>query len=160
MNRSCFTAFLVVGWALVLGPGRAVPCPELPTGGSMAPLKIALSAESVVVEYFTASKNGDADHASSLIDYVEWAREMGLDEKAGERFARSHRDALAEGYLKDKAAGSTKAFTILKATVLDGQAVFEVTQAKAGGVLWWEVRVKRKEGRWAIVGFRTIKRRR
>jgi len=144
---------------LVLGLGWALPCPEFAARDPIEPLKIALSPKAVVVEYFTASKNGDADRAASLIDYIEWGREMGLDEKTAERFGREHRDALAEGYLKDKAAGSTKDFRILKSTVLKDEAVFEVTQDKVGGVLLWEVKVKFKEGRWAIVGFRGIRAR-
>ena len=156
MNRAFPVAVLVVASALVFVPGRALSSPEVAERDPTAPFKTAPDARAVVIEYFTASKNADAARASSLIDYAEWAKERGLDGARAKQWAREHRTALVEDYRKEKAAGSTKEFRIVKAAVRDDSAVFEVTQDRAQGTCRWEVKLTVKRGRWVIISFRLL----
>jgi hypothetical protein len=151
MNRAPLIAMLLAA----LAP-RAFSCPELPAHDPAAAFRGADSANAAVVEYFTASKDADAAHASSLIDYVEWAKEMGLDDKAAMRWAVTHRLDLADSYRQEQELGSTKAFKIIKGDVLGERAVFDVTQERADGVYLWEVKLTFKHGRWVFVGFRLL----
>jgi len=137
-------------------PGVASSCPEFPQRDPTAAFRAAGTAHAAVIEYFTASKNADAKRASALIDYVEWAREMGLDEEDAADWARDHHLDLEGSYLREKAAGSTKEFEIVKSNVLGERAVFEVTQERATGLYLWEVKLKFKQGRWVFVGFRLL----
>jgi hypothetical protein len=151
MNRASLIAVLLAA----LAPGAAA-CPELPHQDPTAAFRATESANAAVVEYFSASKNADAARASSLIDYPEWAKEMGLDDNAAKRWALAHRLDLEDSYREEKEAGSTKAFKIVKGDVLGESAVFDVTQERADGVYLWEVKLRFKHGRWVFVGFRLL----
>jgi hypothetical protein len=151
MNRASLIAILVAA----LAP-TAVSCPELPPHDPTAAFRATETAYATVVEYFTASKNADAKRASSLIDYEEWGKQLGLDDDAAKEWALSHGLDLEESYRQEKAAGSTKVFKIVKGDVLGERAVFQVTQERAGGVYLWEVTLRLKHGRWAFIGFRLL----
>ena len=152
MKRRLVPALLVVA-ALLLVVGGAWASPVVSERDPLEPFRLEATARDVVVEYFTASKNADAKRASRLIDYSEWAKEMGLDAETAKQWAKQHREELVVDYRDEKAAGSTKAFKILKETVEGGRATFEVTQDRADGVYRWEVRLLYKSGRWVVVGF-------
>ncbi len=156
MNRAPLIALCTFALSSAVVPVHAPSCPELPARDLTASLGMGLSARLVVVEYFTASKNADAKRASSLIDYEEWAKEMGFDGERAKEWALDHRTSLVDDYQRQKALGSTKEFKIIKATVVDKRAVFEVTQDRAAGVYLWQVKLILKHGRWAITGFRLV----
>ena len=155
-SRTVLSALSTFALLCVLAPVCAHCCPELPGRDLTASFGLGLTARLVVVEYFTASKNADAKRAASLIDYEEWAKELGLDEERAKEWALDHRTSLVDDYRREKAAGSTKEFKIIKATVLDKRAVFEVTQDRTTGVYRWQVKLVLKRGRWAITGFRLV----
>ena len=156
MNRVPTTALLVLALLCALAPVCAHCCPELPGRDLTASFGLGLTARLVVVEYFTASKNADAKRASSLIDYEEWAKDQGLDEERAKEWALDHSTSLVDDYQREKAIGSTKEFKIIKGTVLDKGAMFEVTQDRTTGVYRWQVKLVLKRGRWAITGFRLV----
>ena len=147
MNRALVIALCTFALSSAAVPLRSPSCPELPARDLTASLGLGLSARLVVVEYFTASKNADAKRASSLIDYEEWAKEMGLDGERAKEWALDHRTSLVDDYQRQKALGSTKEFK---------RAVFEVTQDRTAGVYLWQVTLILKHGRWAITGFRLV----
>jgi hypothetical protein len=151
MNRASLIAVLLVAFAPPAGSR-----PELPPHDPTAAFRAAATAYAAVVEYFTASKNSDAARASSLIDYEEWAKEMGLDDDQARQWALEHRLDLEDSYRAHKAAGSTKEFEIVKADLLGERAVFEVTQDRVEGVYRWEVKLRFKQGRWVFIGFRLL----
>jgi len=157
MPQSSFRIVSLVALASAFAAGDASSCPRLVEREAVARFLHELAAHALVVEYMTASKNGEAERASSLIDYEEWAKEMRMNEERAKAWAQNHRKSLAEAYRQHKAEGSTKVFGLVRATVLDETAVFEVTQERVGGVLLWEIKLKFKEGRWVIVGFRTLR---
>ena len=153
MNRGRVIALLITASVLVLAQGPAVSSHKWADHDPIASFTGANTPRAVIVAYFTASKNGDAARASSLIDYDEWARRKGLEGERAKQWGAEHRAALEQGYRLEKAAGSTKEFEIVKATVERDTAVFEITQERADGVHWWEVAVALRGGRWAIVDF-------
>jgi len=140
MNRGLVIALLITASVLALAQGPAISSHKWAEQDPVAP-------------FITASKNGDAARASSLIDYDEWARRRGLAGDRAKQFGPLHRAALKEGYRVQKAAGSTKEFEIVKAAIERDTAVFEITQERADGVHWWEVTLALRGGRWAIVDF-------
>jgi hypothetical protein len=156
MNRVFPTVLSAFALLCALAPVCAQCCPELPGRDLTASFGPGLTARLVVVEYFTASKNADAKRAASLVDYEEWAKELGLDEERAKEWALNHRMSLVDDYQRQKAIGSTKEFKIIKATVLDKRAVFEVTQDRTTGVYRWQVKLVLKRGGWAITGFRLV----
>jgi hypothetical protein len=119
----------------------------------LEPFRVNATARDVVVEYFTASKNANAARASSLIDYDEWAKAMGLEGEDAKERAKRHREELVTEYRAEKTLGSTKAFKIVKENVEGQRATFEVTQDRIAGVYTWEVQLLYKNGRWVIVSF-------
>ena len=151
-----FLSVLVAVSLVFLFAQAAWPSPVVSERDPLEPFRRDQDARDVVTEYFTASKNGDAKRAASLIDYEEWAKELGYGEKEGRLRAKEHREDLVVEYRQEKAAGSTKVFKVLKETVQDDRAVFEVTQDRADGVYTWEIRLLYKTGRWAIVRFRLL----
>ncbi len=153
MNRGLVIALLITASVLALAQGPAISSHKWAEQDPVAPFTGANTPRAVVVAYFTASKNGDAARASSLIDYDEWARRRGLAGDRAKQFGPLHRAALKEGYRVQKAAGSTKEFEIVKAAIERDTAVFEITQERADGVHWWEVTLALRGGRWAIVDF-------
>lgn len=156
MNRVFPALLSTFALLCALTPVCARCCPELPGRDLTASFGLGLTARLLVVEYFTASKNADAKRAASLIDYEEWAKELGLDEERAKEWTLNHRTSLVDDYQREKAAGSTKEFKIIKATVLDKRAVFEVTQDRTTGVYRWQVKLILKQGQWAITGFRLV----
>jgi hypothetical protein len=154
MSRGLPAAFLVAAFALLLAQRPAVSSHKGIDHDPVAPFTGANTPRAVIVEYFTASKNGDAARASSLIDYDEWGRRRGLEGERARQWHAEHRAALDQDYRLERAAGSTKEFEIIKETVERETAVFEITQERADGLYWWDVTVALKRGRWAIVDFR------
>jgi hypothetical protein len=156
MNRaSSFVVVLLISVS-AFTPLRGRACPELAERDPLAPFRVGPGARAAVVEYFTASKNADAARAAGLIDYEEWAADLGLDDELAKRWAKEHRDDLEADYLREKAAGSSKKFQIMKESLHEGRAVFEVTQERADGLFRWEVKVGSKRGRWMLTGFRLV----
>jgi hypothetical protein len=151
MDRVVPIAILLVAFAT---PGAS--CPEPPAHDPTAAFRAGEAAYAAVVEYFTASKNANAARASSLIDYEEWGKEMGLDDDTAREWALRHSLDLDDSYRQEKAAGSTKVFKIVKGDVLGERGVFDVTQERADGVYLWEVKLRFKRGRWVFVGFRLL----
>ncbi|MBN1919087.1 MAG: hypothetical protein JW889_14370 [Verrucomicrobia bacterium] len=152
MKRHLFPAFLVVVAAL----SDVWASPVVSERDPLEPFRRDQDARAVLIEYFTASKNGDAARASGLIDYEEWAKALGLDGDKAKEWAQMHRRNLVVEYGAEKAAGSTKVFKVLKETMKDRHAVFEVTQGRVDGIYLWQVELLYKNGRWAIVGYRLL----
>jgi len=153
MHGALVITRFAIALAVALVPGTAAPSPMLPERDPTLPFKAALNVRAVVIAYFTASKNGDAKRAASLIDYDQLAKSAGRRGEAAKEWALDHQASLAQSYRAEKAAGSTKDFKIIKSKVLGDRAVFEVTQARAKGVYRWQVTLKRKHGQWACTGF-------
>jgi hypothetical protein len=153
MNQASSVAVLTLVWALSFAPVCGHACPELAERDPLAPFRVAPGARAVIVEYFTASKTADAARAADLIDYETWAGETGLEGERAKEWAQEHRAELEADYRREKAAGSSKEFRIIKESVEEGRAVFEVTQERATGLFRWEVRVGLKRGRWLLTGF-------
>lgn len=153
MNRGRVIALLITASVLALARGPAVCSHKWAEHDPIAPFTRGNTPRAVVVAYFTASKDGDAARASSLIDYNEWARRRGLEGERAKEFGALHRAALEEAYRLQKAAGATKEFEIVKETVERETAVFEITQERSDGVHLYEVTLALRGGRWAIVDF-------
>ena len=138
----------------------ALACPTLPGIDINAGALIDVSAKTVLISYFEASKKGDAKTASSLIDYDEWAKDMNLQGDEKKQWIDMHKGTLQQDYDMEKKEGSTKEFKILSAETQDNEAVFKVSQERTSGKYIWEVRLIRKHegqgiagGRWRIKGF-------
>jgi hypothetical protein len=156
MDRASSFAALILACVSALTPVCGRACPKLLERDPLAPFRVGPGARVVVVEYFTASKNADAARAGQLIDYEEWAGELGLEGELAKRWAKAHRADLEADYLREKAAGSSKKFQIMKESLHEGTAVFEVTQERADGLYRWEVKAGLKHGRWMLTGFRLV----